>query len=175
MAAGNILLKPLKFFEAVIDRIVSVAGALIFIQIPAFLVQYQQRLGGHVDELARLIKQYKSAAATNGKSVEEYIKLHLNSGVKEFISTGELMTENMERFTELSLALQNLSESSGVKKLLVFLKSINFDIFRETYKNFVPGISFNLDSILYCIVGIIFFMLLYLLVKKSLQLLIIKK
>ena len=175
MALGNTLLKPLKFLESIIDRIVAVAGAIIFFQIPTFLVQYKQRLGGHVDELARLIKQYKSAAASNGKSVEEYISLHLNSGVNEFISTGKLMTENMERFNELSIALQNLSDSSGIKKLFVFLKSVNFDIFKETYKDFVPGISFNLDSILYCIAGIIFSMLLYLLIKKSLQFLFIKK
>ena len=172
---GNIIPKPLKFLEAVIDRIAAVVGAIVFIQIPAFLVQYQQRLGGHVDELARLIKQFKSAAAKQGITVEKYIELHLNSGINEIKSTGELMTENMERFTDLSLALQNLSESSGVKKLFVFLKSMDFDIFKGTYKDFVPGISFSLDSILYCIVGIIFSMLLYLLIKKSLQFLFIKK
>ncbi|MCL1865724.1 MAG: DUF2937 family protein [Spirochaetes bacterium] len=171
---SKILLKPLIFLESIIDRIVSVIGAIVFIQIPTFIVQYQQRLGGHVDELARLVKQYKSAASVNGRTVEEYIGLHLNYDVKEFVSTGKLMTDNMERFNELSLALQNLSESSGIKKFFVFLKSMDFDIFKGTYKDFVPGISFNLDSILYCIVGIIFSMLLYLLIKKSLQFFIIK-
>jgi hypothetical protein len=85
------------------------------------------------------------------------------------------MAENMERFTDLSSAFRNLSESSGIKKLFVFLKSMDFDIFKKTYEDFVPGISFNLDSIVYCIVGIIFSMLLYLLIKKSLQFLLIKK
>ena len=173
--AAKFLLKPLSFLESVIDRIVSVIGALIFIQIPAFIVQYQQRLGGHVDELSRLVQQYKSAAANNGRTIEEFIKLHLNSGVNEFISTGKLMSENMERFSALSQALQNLSEASGIKKLFVFLKGIDFDIFAGAYKDFVPGISFSLDSILYCIVGIIFSMLVYLLIKKSLQFLIKKK
>ena len=78
MALGNTLLKPLKFLESIIDRIVAVAGAIIFFQIPTFLVQYKQRLGGHVDELARLIKQYKSAAASNGKSVEDLTALLQN-------------------------------------------------------------------------------------------------
>ena len=51
------ILKPIfEFFESVLDRIISAAGALIFMQIPTFLVQYTQRLGGHVDELANLIK-----------------------------------------------------------------------------------------------------------------------
>jgi len=170
--AGKILLKPLKFLEAVIDRIIAVIGAVIFIQIPTFIVQYQQRLGGHVDELARQVNQYKAAAAKHGSTVEKYIELHLQSGFKE---TWELMTDNMERFTDLSLALQNLSESSGIKKFFIFLKSMDFGIFKATYKDFVPGISFSLDSIVYCIVGIIFAMLLYLLIKKSLQFIFNKK
>ena len=170
----KILLKPLSLFESIIDRIVAVIGAIIFFQIPAFIVQYKQRLGGHVDELARLIDQYKSAAVKYGKTVEEYIGLHINSGVNEIKATGEFMNENMERFNELSLALKNLSESSGITKLFVFIKGMNFDIFRGTYKDFVPGISFNLESIVYCLAGIIFFMLLYLLIKKSLQFFFIK-
>ena len=172
--ANKILLKPLKFLESIIDRIVAVIGAIIFFQIPTFIIQYKQRLGGHVDELARLTAQYKSTAANYGKTVEEYIGLLLNSGIDEIKSTGELMTGHMNRFNELSQALHNLSEASGITKLFVFFKSIDLDIFRGTYKDFVPGISFNLESIVYCIVGIIFFMLLYLLIKKSLQLLFIK-
>jgi len=171
---GKILLKPLNFFESIIDRIVAVIGGIIFFQIPAFIIQYKQRLGGHVDELSRLIAQYKSSAAKYGKTVEEYIALHLNSGVNEIVSTGEFMTENMKRFDELSLALKNLSESSGITKLFVFFKSMDLDILRGTYKDFVPGISFNLESIAYCIVGVIFSMLLYLLIKKSLQFLFMK-
>jgi hypothetical protein len=163
------ILKPAGlFFESLFDRAVSVAGALIFIQIPAFLVQYQQRLGGHVDELASLIKRYKSAAADNGRTVEEYIGLHLQSDVKEFVSTGKIMTENMDRFTSLSAALKDLSASKGLIKFFHFIKDIDFDIFKSALKNFVPGISFQSDTILYGIMGIIIFMSIYFVLKKSL-------
>jgi hypothetical protein len=165
---------PALFFESILDRMVSVIGALIFMQIPAFLVQYQQRLGGHVDELGRLIKKYGMAAAENGRTVEEYIGLHLNSGVKEFISTGKLMSENLARFNDISEALKNLSQSKSIVKLYVFLRDIEYDIFRGTLKNFVPGISFSIETILYAVAGIIFFMTFYFIVKKSL-LFIIKK
>jgi hypothetical protein len=157
-----------SFFESILDRAVSAAGALIFIQIPSFLVQYQQRLGGHVDELALLIKKYKSAASDNGRTVEEYIGLHLQSDVKEFVSTGKIMAENMDRFTGLSEALKSLSGSKGFMKFYSFIKDIDFDIFKAALKNFVPGISFSVDTVLYGALGIIVFMTIYFVIKKSL-------
>lgn len=161
--------KPIAaFFESLFDRAVSAAGALIFIQIPSFLVQYQQRLGGHVDELARMIKRYKAAAADNGRTLEEYIGLHLQSDVKEFVSTGKLMSENMERYTGLSEALRSLTESKGILKFYSFLKNMDFDIFKGAVKNFVPGITFSIETLFYGALGIIFFMTIYYLIKKSL-------
>ena len=170
----KILLAPLIFLEAMTDRVVSIIGAIVFMQIPAFMVQYKQRLGGHVDELARVIGQYESAATEHGRVVENYIELHLNSDTNEFISTGKLMTDNVERFHELSLSLQNLSEAAKTNKLFVFLRDIDLDIFKGTLRDFVPSISFNLDSILYCIVGLVISMSLYFLICKTLHLLIIR-
>lgn len=169
------ILRPVtSFFELIFDRIISAAGALIFIQIPSFLVQYQQRLGGHVDELAMLIKKYKSAAADNSRTVEEYIGLHLQSDVKEFVSTGKIMSENVERFTDLSTALKSLTESKGIVKFYSFLKDIDFDIFKAALKNFVPGISFTIDTFFYGAAGIIVFMTIYLILKKSLIFIVTK-
>ena len=169
------ILKPIsEFFESVLDRIISAAGALIFMQIPAFLVQYKQRLGGHVDELALLIKRYKAAAADNSRTIDEYIGLHLQSDVKEFVSTGKIMSENLERFTDLSAALKTLTESKGIVKFFSFLKDIEPDIFKAALKNFVPGISFNFETLFYAAAGIIFFMSVYFLIKKSLQFVIHK-
>lgn len=165
---------PGQFFESILDRAVSATGALVFIQIPSFLVQYQQRLGGHVDELALLIKKYRSAAIDNGRTVEEYIGLHLQSDVKEFVSTGKIMSENMERFTDLSAALKSISESKGIIKFFSFIKNFDFDIFKAALKNFVPGISFSIDTIFYGALGIIFFMTTYFIIKKSLHFIVIK-
>jgi len=169
------ILKPVTIFlELILDRAISVAGALIFIQIPSFLVQYQQRLGGHVDELAILIKKYKIAAADNSRTVEEYIGLHLQSDVKEFVSTGKIMSENIERYTDLSTALKSLSESKGVVKFYSFIKDIDFDIFKAALKNFTPGITFSFDTVLYGAAGIIIFMSIYLIIKKSLIFIVLK-
>ncbi len=154
------------FFESILDRFVSAAGIFIFIQIPTFMIQYQQRLGGHVDELALIIRRYKSAAADNSRTIEEYIGLHLQSDVKEFVSTGKIMSENIERFTDLSSALKSLSGSKGFVKFFHFIKDIDFDIFKAALKNFVPGISFTVDTLIFGAMGLVCFMTVYFILKK---------
>lgn len=169
---NRIIKAPLKFLESLADRVISAAGALIFAQLPAFIVQYQQRLGGHVDELRRIVEKYKLYAANNDRTVEEYINIHLQSNVKEIASTGRLMQENLARFSELSEALREITDSTGITKLFMFFKNLDLDIYRGTMKNFVPGITFNTDAILYSVIGIIVFMSIYFLVKRSVTALI---
>lgn len=165
---------PFSFIESLLDRIISVAGAIVFAQMPAFIVQYQQRLGGHVDELKHLISKYRSYAASNNRTLDEYINIHLQSTVKEFASTGQLMNENLARFNELSSALKEIADSTGLLKLFMFFKNFDVEIYRGTMKNFVPGITFSTDAILYGLTGVIIFMSIYWLIRKTVILIIRK-
>ena len=76
------------------------------------------------------------------------------------------MTENLSRYNELNESLNSLSHSEGLTKLLTFLKTVNYDIFSKTVDNFTPGISFNLDTLLYSVAGIIFIMAIFFMIKK---------
>lgn len=165
----NILLAPFRFILFLFDRALAAAGAVTFAQFPSFIVQYQQRLGGHVDELALIVSKYSEAAVKNNRTLEEYISIHLKSEINDFVSSGKIMAENFSRHTELSEALRSLTESSGLMKLFVFLKTMNLDIFRKTADNFTPGISFNIDTLIYSLAGIIFTMGIYYMIKKSLH------
>ena len=82
------------------------------------------------------------------------------------------MQENLARFSELSEALREITDSTGITKLFMFFKNLDLDIYRGTMKNFVPGITFNTDAILYSVIGIIVFMSIYFLVKRSVTALI---
>ncbi len=165
----KVLTAPFRFFFFLLDRALAAAGALIFAQFPSFIVQYQQRMGGHVDELQLIIGKYSEAAARNSKTIEEYISIHMKSEISDFVSSGTIMTENLERYTQLSRSLAELTDSTGIMKLLIFIKTLNYDIYRKTLDNFTPGISFNIDTLVYSLAGIIFIMSIYFLIKKSFQ------
>jgi hypothetical protein len=162
----NIAAAPFRFILFLFDRALAAAGAIIFAQFPSFIIQYQQRLGGHVDELAQIISRYSEAAARNSRTIEEYISIHLKSEISDFVSSGRIMADNLTRYNELNESLNSLTGSEGLMKLLTFLKTVNYDIFSKTVDNFTPGISFNLDTLLYSATGIIFIMAIYFMIKK---------
>ena len=152
--------KSKKFFKSALkiivqtaDRITIAVFAIIFTQVPQFIVQYKQRLGGHVDELASIIQQYKETAALSDKSIQEYIDLFLDSGIPEFISTGKIMNLNLERLDYLNNALNDLMSSTSFMQFFTFIKTMDYKIFRATLSNFTPGISFNFETFIYIFIG----------------------
>ena len=59
----KILLYPFRFMDGLVDRIVSLAGAIGLAQFPQFFAQYLQRLGGHLKKRLT-IARYQAAAET---------------------------------------------------------------------------------------------------------------
>ncbi len=98
---SKIIEKLLVSVDGFVDRICSVLGALIFVQVPVFITQYIQRLGGHVDELARVVNQYRASAADTGKTLEEYVRRFLSSSEADFVSAGANMQGNIDRLADI--------------------------------------------------------------------------
>jgi hypothetical protein len=155
------ILFPFKIIDGLLDRIVAFLCALLFAQVPQFIAQYTQRLGGHVDELTRIVGQYTQAAAEVGKTLEQFIATHLSSGVADFVSTGKIMDENISRLNLLSRALEELNTASAYSKFIVFLKDVDSSIVNNTFQNFTPGVPVTVEAVIYALIGLIAGMLIY--------------
>jgi hypothetical protein len=160
----------LKIIEQTADRITIIIFAILFIQFPQFIVQYKQRLGGHVDELAIIIQQYKEVASLNGRSLQEYINLFLDSGISEFVNTGEMMNLNLQRLDYLSSALNDLMSSTGFAQFFTFIRTMDYPIFQTTLTNFTPGFAFNFETLIYVFVGAITGFVIFSAIKKFIYL-----
>jgi len=165
----NILLAPLRLIDYLFDRIFALVCAMLFAQIPQIIILYIQRLGGHVDELARIIRQYRSSASTSGKDLGAYIDLHLQSSIPEFVSSGKIMTDNLERYGKLSTSFDDLATSTGAEKFFSFIKGLDIDIFKSVMKDFSPGLPLNFEGVIYTGAGLITGILIYIVLKKTLQ------
>ncbi len=146
---------PIRFLGTIADRAAAAAGAVIAAQIPQLIAQYIQRLGGHVDELSRVVQQYRDAASASGKDLASYIRVFLDSGVTDFILTGKDMNANVERLAEISSALKELSASEGLSKFTTFLANIYPDILKSTLQNFVPGFPLTTEGLVYSLSGLV--------------------
>ncbi len=167
--AKKILLAPVRFLDSLLDRIVSIAGAFILCQFPQFKVLYLQRLGGHVDELSRIVKAYAVAAQSAGLSLEKFIARHLSSNVQEFVSSGRIMSDNVDRLNHLSAGLKAIKGADPLWSLTTFARYVDIDIARETMKTYTPGLPLSAEALVYAGIGLVLAMLVYWIIKKSLQ------
>jgi len=83
---------PLRFVDGILDRVISIIGAVAFSQFPQFFGQYMQRLGGHLAEAKLALVQYIVAAEVLDLTLDEYIREHLESGSEVFTSSGQSIT-----------------------------------------------------------------------------------
>jgi len=158
---GKIIVFFRQILDHVTDRVLVVVGMLMFSQIPVFMNQYTQRLGGHFDEIVLHIVSLKKIAHQQNKSLEEYIKKFLNSTDKDFSSQGIFMHRLLGRKTRLQNHLIRLKESTGIKKLGIFLYNLDFHLARTTFQNFEPAILLTGESVVYGLIGILFLLISY--------------
>ena len=57
--------------DGLIDRLLCVVGAVLCSQLPEFIQQYLQRLGGHLDEARRQLDQFREVAAKSGLTLDQ--------------------------------------------------------------------------------------------------------
>ncbi len=159
--------QPLKFLDGIIDRLISVVGAIAFSQFPQYYGQYMQRLGGHLAEARRSLEQYIEAAEALDMSLEAYIREHLESGSDVFVSSGEVVQNLLERVQSLEQSYQALQDATIFNRWFIFLQEVDWSIAAGTWENFVPGVPTTVEGITYAMAGLLMAWGLYSLLKAT--------
>jgi len=153
--------KIFSFFDGILDRIFSVIGAVAFSQIPEFIQQYIQRLGGHVDEAQHQVELIKEAAQSSGHTLRAYIEIFITHTDPSIVHQGQLIQRTIERARELTETLQAMRDASVFAKPFAFLAKIKYPIARATLEDFQPAVPITLESLVYAFIGLFFAWALY--------------
>ncbi len=143
----------LKWFGEMIDRLFVVAGAALFSQWPIFMQEYEQRLGGHVDELRHQLDTLRKIAKESGKTLEQFIEKFLASSDADFSRQGAFLEAMQHRFVKLSDALSQMQEASVFSRPFLFLKNLDFTLGKATLYHFKPGMLFTIEGACYLLAG----------------------
>lgn len=149
----------------ILDRIFVVFGALLFLQFPLFMHQYQQQLIGHVHELQWQIDAMQLNAEDSGKSIDEYIQKFIDHTDRDIFHQGAVMKRVYSRWKDLSESLARLQQASVFTKPYVFLRYLQWDIFASASNSFEPGLTFTFEGMLYILSGILCGFLLFSILK----------
>jgi hypothetical protein len=141
--------------EGLLDRMLCVAGAVIFSQVPEFMQQYLQRLGGHLDEARRQLQQFQEVAARSSLTLDQLI-VQTNASADPAVSKlGGVMAGAVARVNELTAAQSALEHATLWDRPFVFLHQVDPAIARATWAIFRPAVPTTPEGLVYALVGIL--------------------
>lgn len=141
------------FLGAVVVAVAGIAAS----QAHAFLIQYVQRLGGHLDE-----------AKAHLNNVQHGLRYQLMSETVR----KELEADAQQRVNELQNAYHAIAEADVITKPFALLRHADPTMLAGTWHDFVPALPVTTDSIFYVVMAMVLGFVLYEIVKLPVVLLL---
>ena len=125
------------------DRLVLIAGVLVGGCVPGFITQYQQRVGGRLDQVIQDLLPFQEIARRyHGGDMHAMVTHHLVSPDKSFQAEGRAIADMLDSFTRLQAMMDGLAGSVW-HQIGYLLGHFDREVGMSTWQNFLP--SFNLD------------------------------
>lgn len=142
-----------------------VSGGIGASQVPQFVQEYEQRLGGASDEAARQLAEYAKVARQAGMVLETYINLLKSNADARVVATGDTISGLQSRSQRLIQHRQQLAQSQRLLKPVILAQAYDQDLLAATWAQF--RFSLLLDPI-FGIIGLVFGWLMHMLLWASL-------
>ncbi|GGK27333.1 DUF2937 family protein [Salinarimonas ramus] len=118
----------------------GLVGALAGSQGPEFAQQYEQRLGGAIDELAAIVARFDDSAAEAGLDREGALG-RLEANPDDLVRRqGESAREAAERLARLERQAERLARSDGLGQVLVLVREADPQIADAAYRAYEPAV-----------------------------------
>ena len=155
-------LRPLfRAGEGILDRVLCLLGAVAFCQLPEFIQQYLQRLGGHLEEARHQLILFESTAAQSLLTLPEFIKRTSANADTAVARLGGVMQQSLDRVAYLSNAENALRHASLWEKPFVFFAHLDRSIASETLAVYRPAVPTTVEGLLYAAAGMIVILCIY--------------
>lgn len=141
--------------EGLLDRLLCVVGAVLFSQVPEFIQQYLQRLGGHLDEARRQLEQFQTVAAQSGLTLDQLVARNQGGGEPITARLGQVIQETVARVDALAAADAAIRQASMLSRPFVFLRHLDFSIVHATWTIFKPAVPSTMEGLVYAGSGVL--------------------
>jgi hypothetical protein len=161
VALPRILRSASEGAERLLDRILCVAGAVLFSQFPEFMQQYLQRLEGHLDEARLTVDRFRAAAAQSGMSLDQLVAGTAQNPDPSMGRLGGVIQAAVARVAELTSADAALRGASVVGRPFVFIAHMDRGIARATLAIYKPAVPTTVEGLAYAGLGIVLVLAIY--------------
>ena len=112
-------------------------------QIPRFLQEYEQRLGGALQEASRQLEEYRRNAESSNLTFNEYVGRHLDSADAAMRATGRTIQNSVLRVADLREQTQRIGTATKFAKPFVLARNYDGSLLRATWERFAITATFD--------------------------------
>ena len=142
-------------FRRIAFFIAALCG-LAMTQLPEFVEQYRQRLGGAIDELAAVVARFDSDSAQHGLTQSAGIdRLHAN-GDKFVRERGDEIQDDIARLANLRKTQAAFKSEGPIARIATFATHYDQRIARGAYNDFEPAVPTSPEALALGLFGFVF-------------------
>ena len=138
-------------------RTLAVLGGLglaaVFAQFPEYAQQYEQRLGGAVDELRIIVADFDADAQKFGLSREEALHHYAVSPDTFLVARGTSMASTLARYAKLSAQLSDLAGADPWTRATHLNDYLDTQISAQALAAFKPAVPVTLEGAMWGLAG----------------------
>ena len=138
-------------------RTLAVVGALgvalVFSQFPEYAQQYEQRLGGAVDELKSIVADFDHDAQRFGLTRAEALQRYAVSPDDFLIARGTSMMQTLARYDQLSAALTDLHNAGPLERVVHLPDYLDSDVGSRALEAYKPAIPATTEGLAWGLAG----------------------
>ncbi|MGB3501338.1 MAG: DUF2937 family protein [Mesorhizobium sp.] len=133
----------------------GLAGALALSQAPEFAQQYRQRLGGALEELARVVSEFDEDAAANKLSRDEALATYSVSSEQFLKDRGERMKSTITRMETLAAQARWFETLPPVAKPVALARGYDGTLMAGLWRDYRPAAPLTLDGAVWAGAGFV--------------------
>jgi hypothetical protein len=131
----------------------GLALGFAFSQFPEYAQQYEQRLGGAVDELRIIVEDFDNDARKFGLNRQEALQHYATSPDAFLVGRGVSMARTLARFEKLSAALADLRGAGPIERIEHLNDYFDSEISARALEAYKPAIPVTAEGIMWAIAG----------------------
>jgi hypothetical protein len=131
----------------------ALIGALTFSQAPEFAQQYQQRLGGALDELRIIVADFDRDATLAGIDRPQALAIYDGASEPFLRNRGQSMRRTLTRFETIGRQSADMARTSPFAKPFALLRNADDMILTNAWRDFQPGVPVTPAGLLWAATG----------------------
>lgn len=134
---------------------IGLVFAVLASQLPEFVQQYRQRLGGAIDELTAAIAQFDQEASAQSLSRDQGIQRLEANGDTLARQRGESVASTVERKDRLDRQREALATAGPVSRYAVLADGLDPGIARQAFADYQPAIPTTTGGFVAAAIGLL--------------------